>query len=252
MTRTIILEGRMGELFGKTHKLNVKSMQEAMHALDCLKGGVKRYLMECQDLGIQFTVQRGKEVKEYAKNEDLFLDNQDMLNKKFDDEAYIITPVPSGSIKKVLKLIFAIFLIWVGVTYGVAAVGEGATWVNKVATALGYLGAQLAINAVVELMMDDPDSNQDGAKSSLFNGPVNTTQPGVPVPIAYGEVEAGGAVINFAFTKTEVKSGYGYTFNSGSTTTTYDGGGNYDYGNAGGGAGAGGNDSHDTKDTYQR
>ena len=67
MTRTIILQGKMGELFGKTHKLNVKSIQEAMHALDCLKGGVKRYLMECQDLGIHFTIQKGGTIKEYAQ-----------------------------------------------------------------------------------------------------------------------------------------------------------------------------------------
>lgn len=224
-------------------------MQEAMHALDCLKGGVKRYLMECQDLGIQFTVQKGKDVKEYAKNEELFLDNQDMLNNKFDDEAYIITPVPSGSIKKFLKLVFAIFLIWVGVTFG--ATGTEALWYEKVAAGLGYLGAHLAISAIQELLMDDPDSNQDGEKASLFNGPANTTKPGVPVPIAYGEVEVGGAVINFAFTKTELKSQYGYTFTSGAGNS-YDGGGNYDYGGGGGGAAGGGNDDHDIRDSYER
>ena len=33
-------------------------------------------------------------------------------------------------------------------------------------------------------------------KGYLFNGPVNTTQQGLPVPIAYGELVVGGAVIS--------------------------------------------------------
>ena len=49
MTRTIHLMGRMGQLFGETHRLNCDTVQEAMHALDCMKGGVRRYLLECTD-----------------------------------------------------------------------------------------------------------------------------------------------------------------------------------------------------------
>ena len=50
MTRTIHLMGRMGQLFGETHRLNCETVQEAMHALDCMKGGVRRYLLECTDI----------------------------------------------------------------------------------------------------------------------------------------------------------------------------------------------------------
>ena len=243
MTRTIILQGKMGELFGKTHKLNVKSIQEAMHALDCLKGGVKRYLMECQDLGIHFTVQKGEAIKEYAQNEELYLDNQNVLNDTLDSESYIITPIPSGSGGKfeelgdrIGKLILAIFMIWIGITFGPGgSKALEAGWAAAVAQGIGYLGASLAIDAITEIMMGDPDDGGEGQTASLFNGPVNTTKPGVPIPIAYGEVEAGGAVINFGFTNSQLTSSHGYTFNAGvpvNNNVAADGGGNYDYSEA--------------------
>ena len=57
--RKIILLGRMGELFGKEHSIKCNTIQEAMHAIDCMRGGLRAYLMECTDKGIDFTVQRG-------------------------------------------------------------------------------------------------------------------------------------------------------------------------------------------------
>lgn len=258
MTKTIILQGRMGELFGETHKLNVNSIQEAMHALDCLKGGVKRYLMECQDLGIPFTVQRGSEVKEYAENEELFLDNQDMLNFEFEDDAYIITPLPAGSGKAsdfFKKIVVAIFLIWVGITFGPGGASELGKWGARIAQGLGYIGASLAVDAITDLMIPDPDRNSEGAKASLFNGPVNTTKPGIPIPLAYGEVEAGGAVINFGFTNRLISSSGGYQFSSPNIDTggsnPSDGGGNYS-GTGGGGNSSSKTSDHTTSETYQK
>ena len=37
-------------------------------------------------------------------------------------------------------------------------------------------------------------------ESNLFNGPINNTKVGIPVPLCYGKMEVGGAVINFGFT----------------------------------------------------
>ena len=107
MTRTIKLKGRMGELFGEEHRLNVKTIQEAMHAIDVMKGGLRRYIMECTDLGIKFTVQRGSEVKAYAKeNIDDFIGEEEIGNF-LDDDDIIITPVPAGAIfGKIFKAVF--------------------------------------------------------------------------------------------------------------------------------------------------
>ena len=179
MTRTIHLMGRMGQLFGETHRLNCETVQEALHALDCMKGGVRRYLLDCTDTDVQFTVQ---------------------------------------------KLILGIILVVVGFMMGAGA--EGA----KLAVAAGLFstGMQLALQGIIELTMDDPDELKE-EKSSLFNGPVNTTKMGVPVPICYGKMEVGGAVTNFGFTQSRVKNQMGYRFISkpseGSTGTSSSTGG---------------------------
>ena len=61
MTRNIYLKGRMGKLFGQHHRLNVKTVQEAMHAVDVMKGGLRQYLIDCTQNGIKFTVQKGED-----------------------------------------------------------------------------------------------------------------------------------------------------------------------------------------------
>ena len=191
----------MGKLFGEEHRLNVKTIQEAMHAIDVMKGGLRRYIMECMDLGINFTVQRGSEVKAMAKeNLDDFI-GEDEIGNFLGDEDIIITPVPAGAfIKKLFKIIVGALLIYAAVMTG-GALGY----------ALGAMGAMLALQGIIEMIMPDADGNDQPEKSSLFNGPVNTTKVGVPVPMAYGKVEAGGVVTNFGFTKTRIQSSSGYS-----------------------------------------
>ena len=205
MTRTIKLKGRMGELFGEEHRLNVKTIQEAMHAIDVMKGGLRRYIMECTDLGIKFTVQRGSEVKAYAKeNIDDFI-GEDEIGNILDDDDIIITPVPAGALlgkifKAVFKVIAGALLIWGAIVTG-----------GALGVVLGAMGAMLALQGIIEMMTPDADQNDEPEKSSLFNGPVNTTKVGVPVPMAYGRVECGGVVTNFGFTKARKTSSTGYT-----------------------------------------
>lgn len=192
----------MGKLFGEEHRLNVKTIQEAMHAIDVMKGGLRRYIMESMDLGIKFTVQKGNEVKAMAKeNLDDFI-GEDEIGNFLGDDDIIITPIPAGAniFKSIFKVIVGALLIYAAVVTG-GALGY----------ALGAMGAMLALQGIIEMIMPDADGTDQPEKSSLFNGPVNTTKTGVPVPMAYGRVEAGGVVTNFGFTKTRVQSASGYS-----------------------------------------
>ena len=200
MTRTIRLKGQMGKLFGEEHRLNVRTIQEGMHAIDIMKGGLRRYIMECMDLGIKFTVQKGSEVKAMAKeNLDDFI-GEDEIGHFLDDEDIIITPVPAGAfIKALFKLVVGALLIWGAIVTG-----------GALGAVMFAAGAMLALQGIIDMMMPDADQQDQPEKSSLFNGPVNTTKVGVPVPMAYGKVEAGGVVTNFGFTKTRVQSATGY------------------------------------------
>ena len=86
MTKNIIFKGRMGELFGEVHRLNVKTIQEAVHAIDVMKGGLKRYLVDCTENGIEFTVQRGEDFIDYEE-----------LGLELGKDDIIISPVPRGA-----------------------------------------------------------------------------------------------------------------------------------------------------------
>ena len=220
----------MGKLFGEEHNLNVRSVQEAMHAIDVIKGGLRRYLMECTDQGTLFTVQKGKAVKDYTKeNMSDFLAADEL--SFIEDEDIIITPVPSGAASKLeswAKIIIGAILMIISLTVDMT---------GQTAAAIFSTGMQLALQGIIELTMDDPDELNE-EKSSLFNGPVNTTKMGVPVPICYGKMEVGGAVTNFGFTQSRVKNQMGYRFISkpseGSTGTG-------SYGGTASGGGGGGN-----------
>ena len=212
MNRKIILKGQMGKLFGEEHNLNVRSVQEAMHAIDIVKGGLRRYLMECTDQGTVFTVQKGKSVKDYTKeNMPDFLSGDEL--SFIEDEDIIITPIPSGAASKLeswAKIIIGIILMVISLTVDMS---------GQTAAAIFSTGMQLALKGIIELTTPDPDSNDEDS-AALFNGPVNTSKTGVPIPMAYGKVAAGGVVTNFAFTKSRIqnsagynKSAYGYNWN---------------------------------------
>ena len=101
-------------------------------------------------------------------------------------------------------------------------------WLSSCKRSFYSRGVTLALSGIIEMTMDDPDELKE-EKSSLFNGPVNTTKMGVPVPICYGKMEVGGAVTNFGFTQSRIKNQMGYRFISkpseGSTGTASSTGG---------------------------
>ena len=218
MKRKIILLGRMGELFGREHHFVCKNAQEAIHALDCMKGGVRRYLLDCTDKNIEFLVKKGKEVLDY-----------DNLVMDLGEEDLIISPHPKGAF---ISLIIGAILAGIGM-FATAVAG----------TALGYAliagGLLLALKGIIDLLT--PEVGEDESdESNLFKGPVNNAKVGIPVPLCYGRTQVGGAVINFGFTETRLTNSPGFTFGSKLNGGSSYGGGGFSGGNRGGVAGSGG------------
>jgi len=218
MKRKIILLGRMGELFGKEHELVCKNVHEAMHAIDQMKGGVRKYLLDCTDKGIEFHVAKGSELLDY-----------DNLHGDLGEDDLIVTPLPQGA--DFLKALLGVALIILGVfTFG-------ATTAIGVALIVG--GGLLALKGIVDMLTPEmPDDESD--ESNLFKGPINNAKVGIPVPLAYGKLEVGGAPINFGFTDTKITASNGFTFGrkDGTYSGSYSGG--TGGGSAGGGSGGGG------------
>ena len=225
MTRNIYLNGEIGQLFGNKWRLNCKTIQEAMHAIDCMKGGMRRYLTDCTENGVGFTVQKGED----------FLDNQ-TVGIELGKDDLIITPVPAGSRRQkskgqsFVKIIVAVLMIYVGFKYG------DPDQMEKGFQLLISVGTSLALQGITELLTKEPDELSE-EQATLFNGPTNNTKSGIPVPLCYGKMEVGGAVVNFGFTQTRLRGSSGYQFVSKGTNNGTGTGGTTGGGKTGGGKG---------------
>lgn len=205
MTRTIYLNGKMGELFGEVWKLNAATVAECMHGIDCQREGkLKKYLLDCTEQGIMFTVQRGKEFLDY-----------DNLQMNLAEDDLIITPVPAGSANKLLKVIVGFALMYLGAALAAGMLGPGG-WVGLAAgMAVGMVGSALLNSGMAEYMA--PKKGMEQGDAFLFDGPVNNTKQGIPVPLAYGQLMVGGTPIAFGFTDRETTASSGFTFKSGTS-----------------------------------
>ena len=204
MNRKVILLGKMGELFGKEHNIKCNTIQEAMHAIDCMKGGLRAYLLECTDLGINFTVQKGGDIihetlDEIKENQDEFIDMSE-IELSLGEDDLVIGPVPEGAglLGDIFKVVIGVVLMYIGFQMG-------GFWGSFIIS----MGSQIALMGIIGMLT--PGLPEDKTEeNSLFNGPVNNAKVGIPIPLAYGQTEVGGAVINFGFTKTRLKQAAGY------------------------------------------
>ena len=205
MTRTFYLNGKMGELFGKEWKLNAATIREGMKGIDVQRENkLTKYLVDCTERGIQFTVQRGEDFLDY-----------DNLQMDLGKDDVIITPVPAGSLSKFGKLIVGIALValglWLGGLAGGLGAGAGAAKFGLYLASAAALtvGGFLTSAAISEYFAPKPPGATE--EGYLFDGPDNTVKQGIPVPLCYGQLEIGGTPMNFGFTG-NVSRPAGYTF----------------------------------------
>jgi len=80
-----------------------------------------------------------------------------------------------------------------------AALKIGASSFNAFGASLLFLGANLVLGGVAQLLTPTPKISQDEGdprKSFSFSGIQNTSRQGTPVPIVYGETIVGSVVIS--------------------------------------------------------
>lgn len=183
--KTVKLSGSMARLFGREHRLAVKSPAEAIRALCATRPGFEKYLMESKDNGINFAVFSG------ANN----LEESELKNPAGADVIRFI-PVPIGSKKNgVLQIIVGVVLIAVGAV--VQYMMGGAP--NPISNYLYGAGISMIVGGVVAMLTPVPKNQErkdDERKSYVFNGSVNVRAQGNPAPLLYGELIVGSAVIS--------------------------------------------------------
>ena len=232
MMRKVYLEGDLGSTFQKSFSVEADTIQGALRCAEANFSGFKKYLVDCQEQDIGFTI----DVADNQVEEECQL----LLPIKSGD--ITITPIPAGSkgVGKILAAIAIVYIMavtggWVagggiqaggvapiigqstvqlGAVVGETVVGFSGVAVGAAtpsftaavaATATGSFGgllaAGLAINlamtGISEMMAPDPATDGDQESSYMFNGAEQNVIEGDPVPVLYGNLRIPGQPISF-------------------------------------------------------
>lgn len=188
--REVRLYGRLGAVFGRTHRLAVNTTSEAIHALCVLIPGFEQELADSEVHGVRFACFVGK------RN----IGEADMVFPVGDD-AIRIAPILAGSKQGGLfQTILGAALIGLAIWNPMGWITLGAQGAVGT-TAMFSMGVSLGLGGAVQLLspqqrgLSAADRPENGA-SYNFNGAVNTSAQGGPAPLLYGRHITGSATIS--------------------------------------------------------
>ncbi len=210
MLKQVTLYGELAQNYGRDWSLAVNSPSEAMQALAANNPGFRQFVSSSHERGVGYKVMVGK----------TYLDKQDEIYDPTGKQEIKIVPVVLGAKKGGLgTVILGIGLMvaapWLATTiastgaiggatlgaslHGTLAVGAGAG-ASALGATVGGMAAQLGVSLVyggiAQLLAPTPETPPEEKENYSFNGAVNTTKQGVAIPICYGQVMVGGAVIS--------------------------------------------------------
>ena len=190
-------------------EFEVDTPAQALKALCVNFPGLDRWLMDREAEGTGFRVTVGRDVITQESPEALVLPWSER-------EVFSITPVICGAGQGVGRIFAGIGLIALsfllpgaglfGATslFGATAATAGTAGVlTTLGTAISGIGASLILGGVAQMISPQQNmgaltSGREAARleSFTFSGIVNTSKQGLPVPVAYGRVFIGSAVIS--------------------------------------------------------
>lgn len=182
VVREIVLDGELGELFGKVHRLAVRTAAEASHALCQTVKGFEAFLWSSKEKGMTFAV--------FVDGENIAQDC--LLNPSTGEIRFVPVLEGAGSgggimtVLGAVLVVVGIFLIWT--PFGAPLITAG----------IGLMAG--GISMMLAPQPSDQKSEDDANKraSYAFNGPVNTEAQGNPVAVLYGGDSERGAFIGSA------------------------------------------------------
>ena len=188
-------------------EFDVSTPAQAIKALCVNFPGLDKWLIDSEQDGVGYRVAVSKEK---ITEQDI----SPLLMPFSDREVFSITPVVSGAGRGTGQFLLGAALIGVslafpgGGLFGSSVFGflggpaASAATLTSVGTALSAVGAGLVLNGIATAISPQPDlgleRGREAAKleSFVFNNVVNTSKQGLPVPIAYGRVFVGSAVLS--------------------------------------------------------
>ena len=198
------LVGDIGDRFGHEWAMNVSNYSELLQLIECQTTGFYNYLLEAEENGIRFLIQRADEyisVRELG----LSLNNEDI----------IITAIPMGAeetfqenpsgVDKIIIGVILVVLAWFFPQFMEEWTTLSKAVIGKIAFAIATVGVQLIQMGIAEMQASVQFS--EDAEANLFQGPVTGVQQGLPVPVLYGELLIGGSPISVAYTTDSINLG---------------------------------------------
>ena len=193
MLKTVVLHGAFGSRFGRRHRLDVASPLDAIRALSVLQPGFMQALVAHRP-GFRIVLDRVP----LSTREELALPGRETIR---------IVPVVAGAGGGIGQIFIGVALIAGAFITGgadLALAPEATLGFTLTSTTFGGMalafGATLILGGLSQMLAKTPDtpSRSQGLDSAsyLFNGPVNTTQQGNPVPILYGRLIIGSQVVS--------------------------------------------------------
>lgn len=186
---TVLLYGQLAKQFGRRHRYALRTPIDAIRALSANHKGFRKYMTEHSKPGYRVLV--GKEPRDL---ETLAYPADDVIR---------IVPVVAGAGRGLGQIILGAALIFAApyLTNTVLS----ATIADATTYTLGYmakgLGTALVLGGVSQMLTPTPKSPRmaerpNNLPSFVFDGAVNTTAQGNPVPACYGTMIVGSQVVS--------------------------------------------------------
>jgi len=217
MLKSVKLYGELAEKYGKEWSLDIESPAEAIRALCANNKGFRQFVDSSEERGVGYKVVVADQVLENP-----FAEIQNPTGRQ---EIKII-PVVGGAKSGIGQVIIGALMIYAAVmTAGLAVQGAALTAAGGAGTAAGgaiaglshgaifsigaanlggmslmaaKFGAALLLGGIASMLAPTPKPVEDkeSVQNYAFNGAANTTRQGVCIPVCYGQLIVGGAVIS--------------------------------------------------------
>jgi|10_taG_2_1085330.scaffolds.fasta_scaffold01081_2 predicted phage tail protein len=203
----IKLHGELGEKVGSRWDLSVKSVSEAVHAIEIMSGRkLFDYLSE-NSLDQKYEILINE--KEVRLSEELInpiektIETSEKLIEKIKESELVIE---RGNLKTIDIIPVLEGSMGVGaIAAGIITAAAGAMIGGAIGAALLMAGIGLLASGVINLLAKPPeiaeqrDVQTRGATSYLFSDYENTNKEGGPCPVVYGRLLVGSHVIQAAY-----------------------------------------------------
>jgi predicted phage tail protein len=190
--KRIILYGDLAKRWGREHSFDVSTVAEAIRALKANFKDFESYMCSAHVYGIGFKV--------FCGEQSLYID--ELKNPIRETDEIKIVPVIFGSGAD-LRIILGIALLTVGLIFAPGATGL----LFGVTQGLITGGVGLIISGVAQMLTPVQAPQDSTSKSSyIFAGPVNKGNQGDGIPIGYGRMFIGSAVVSAEVTTSDQSS----------------------------------------------